>query len=263
MEKKAIHIFFILTLALVSCTEKVQEKPKVIYKEKEVVTNEVKPDSTIIKVSDLPVYMEGTKYLIFPVGDIRVYDTGKYSSYGNSKTNAVSYAISNYNRYEITGDFDNLKFQHIDSTKIHSLTQQVLKIQTVTYLESFAAKTQNGILIYTIADADTNADGRIDANDIKSLYISKIDGSNFKKLTKNYQELIDWNVVDSIKRLYFRSIEDINKNGAFDKDDKLHYQYVNLLDTNWEVSEYDPVHNLSANQFAEKNTTPETEITEP
>jgi len=205
--------------------------------------------------------MEGSKYLIFPIGDIRVYDGSKYGSYGNSKTNSssISYAISNYNRFEITGYFENLKFQHIDSSKFRTLTNKLLQIQTVTYLNTIASKTNKKILIYTVTDADTNGDRKIDSNDIKSLYISGIDGTKFKKLSHDYQELIDWNIVEAVNRLYFRSIEDINKNGVFDNLDKLHYHYINLLDPEWNVYEYDVVENLSAADFQELNKPKENE----
>ena len=88
---------------------------------------------------------------------------------------------------------------------------------------------------------DSNKDGKLDSNDNKDLYISAIDWSNFKKLSVEFQEFIDWNVIDSQNRLYFRTIEDINKNGAFDKDDKVHYQYVDLLDKELKVLEYNPI----------------------
>ena len=89
--------------------------------------------------------MEGTKYLIHPVGDIRVYDDLS-KVYGSSKTNQVSYAISNYNRFEITGYFDNLKFQHIDSTSVVALTDKKIQIQTATYLSGIAEKYKKQIL---------------------------------------------------------------------------------------------------------------------
>lgn len=234
---------------LTSCKE--ETKPKVIYKEKEVATQTVERDSTQIKVSDLPVHMEGTKYVIFPVGDIRIYDNGN-KSYGSSKTNTISYAISNYNRFEITGYFENLKFQHVDSTNIRPLTEKLIQIQTATYLSEFAQANKREILVYTLVDADTNLDSKLDSNDIKSLYISTIGGLQFTKLTKDYQELIDWNVVVPLNRLYFRAIEDINKNGAFDKNDKVHYYYANMNAKNWEVTEYDPVNNL--HKIAEEQT---------
>lgn len=232
-----IAVLFVF-LSILSC-KKEKETPKVTYEESKEKANLQKVDTSQIKIADLPILMDGTNYLIHPVGDVRVYDDYK-SVYGSSKTNQVSYAISNYNRYEITGFFNNLNFQHIDSTSVKSLTDNKIQIQTVTYLNTIAEKTKKQILAYTLVDTDTNKDGKIDQNDIKSLYLSNIDGSKFTKISMEYQELMDWNLIEAQNRLYFRCIEDINKNGAFDKNDLVHYHYVNLLG-DWKLEEYKPI----------------------
>ena len=235
---KRILFTFSLITTLMSCKEET-ETPKVIYEEgKTKVEAEVK-DTSSIKVADLPILMEGTKYLIHPVGDVRVYDSNS-KVYGSSKTNLVSYAISNYNRFEITGYFDNLNFQHIDSTTVKPLTDKKIQIQTATFLDGIAAKTKKQIMVYTLVDSDTNKDGKINQNDIRSLYLSNITGEKFTKLSEEFKELIDWNIIEAQNRLYLRCIEDINKNGAFDKNDKVHYHFVNLLADEWKVEVYTP-----------------------
>lgn len=237
MNRVIIAFVALVSAITISCVKE-KEKPKVIYDEGKAAAAK-KPDSTQIKVADLPVHMEGTRYLIHPVGDIRIYDDSN-RSYGSSRTNSsASYAISNYNRYEIAGYFENLKFQHVDSTSMTSLTDKKLQIQTATFLNTMQLKRQ--LLVYTLADADTNKDGRLDANDIKSLYISDMGGGNFTKLSSDMQELIDWNIIEAQNRLYFRTIEDINKNGAFDKNDMVHYHYVNLMEGEWKAEAYEPV----------------------
>jgi hypothetical protein len=235
----ARYIGLVAFVVLVACKQE-KETPKVIYEEPKTNNNSRAIDTTSIKIADLPIHMEGTKYLIHPVGDVRVYDDFS-KVYGSSKTNTVSYAISNYNRFEITGYFENLKFQHLDSTNVKALTDEKIQIQTVTYLDRIAANTKKQILVYSVVDKDTNKDNKIDQKDIKSLYISNIDGSNFTKLTEDYLEFIDWNIIETQNRLYFRCIEDINKNGAFDKNDKVHYHFVNLLDAEWKVEAYMPI----------------------
>lgn len=235
----ARYIGLVAFVVLVACKQE-KETPKVIYEEPKTNNNSRSIDTTSIKIADLPIHMEGTKYLIHPVGDVRVYDDFS-KVYGSTKTNQVSYAISNYNRFEITGYFENLKFQHIDSVNVKPLTDEKIQIQTVTYLDRIAANTKRQILVYSVVDKDTNKDNKIDQNDIKSLYISAIDGSNFTKLTEDYLEFIDWNIIEAQNRLYFRCIEDINKNGAFDKNDKVHYHFVNLLDAEWKVEAYMPI----------------------
>lgn len=237
MNRFIIAIAALISTIAISCVKE-KEKPKVIYDEGKAAAAK-KPDSTQIKVADLPILMEGTKYLIHAVGDIRIYDDTN-RSYGSSRANSsASYAISNYNRYEITGYFSNLKFQHVDSTAMTTLTDRKIQIQTATFLNTMLAKRQ--LLVYTLVDEDTNKDGKMDANDIKSLYISEMGGKNFIKLSSDMQELIDWNIIEAQNRLYFRTIEDINKNGAFDKNDMVHYHFVNLMAEEWKAEGYEPV----------------------
>lgn len=224
----------------VSCREE-QEKPKVRYEEEKPVriAEQSQNDSTDFMIADLPILMEGTKYLIHPIGDIRIYDNKK--AYGSSRTNDFSYAISNYSQFEITGYFENLKFQHVDSTNIYPLTDMVVQIQTATLINQSGSKGRKQVLVYTLVDSDTNRDGRVDQNDIRSLYLSDADGKNFVKISKDMQELVDWNVIGAQNKLYFRTIEDINKNGAFDKNDAVHYQFADLASAEWTVTEYNPV----------------------
>jgi hypothetical protein len=99
----------------------------------------------------------------------------------------------------------------------------------------------NRLLIYRILDKDTNGDKELNEFDISTLYISNIDGTNLTKLTSEFQELIDWKVVTIKNRLYFRSAEDSNKNGDFDKEDRIYYQFIDLSDSEWKVKLYNPL----------------------
>jgi hypothetical protein len=233
------YIVLVAFFIMIGCKDAEKTKPKVTYVESK--TNVVpKLDTTQIRIADLPILMEGTQFLLHPIGEVRVYDGSNRGSYGSSSTSKMSYAISNYNRFEITGYLQNIHFQHVDSTTVRPLTDKAVVIQTATYLNTIAEKSKKQILVYTISDLDTNKDSKLDANDIKSLYISEISGSNFLKLTPDFQELIDWDLVDAKNRLYFRATEDTNKNGGFDKEDAVFYYYVNLMDKEWKLNEYKP-----------------------
>jgi hypothetical protein len=227
-----------LIIILVGCKEET-EKPKVIYENTSKERSEPKINTSKILVADLPVQMQGTSVLLFPIGEFTVANGTSKTKYSSSERE--SFVVSNSNEYEITGYLSNFKFQQIGSDSLKVLTDKPLLIERVTYLKSIADKTKKQFLVYVLEDMDSNKDGKLDSNDIKDLYISTIDGSNFKKLSVEFQEFIDWNVIDSQNRLYFRTIEDINKNGAFDKDDKVHYQYVDLLDKELKVVEYNPI----------------------
>ncbi len=240
MKKLHIALIGISVLLLASCKEEV-EKPKVIYdganKGKEVV----KIDSTDIEIADLPIHMEGTNYLIHPVGDLSIREKGIKTRYGSSSVNDLSFTISNFGEYEITGFLQNLKFQRLDSDSIKELTDKPVLIQTATYLKAVADRTKNQIMVYTMVDMDTNKDGKLDTSDIKALYLSDISGDRLTKISDSYQELIDWSLVESNSRLYFRTVEDTNKNGQFDKMDVVYYNYVDLSRKEWRVLTYKPV----------------------
>ncbi|GIZ09444.1 hypothetical protein [Flavobacterium sp. UMI-01] len=225
---------------LISCKEEV-EKPKVIYDNSNKEKPYTKVDSTQIAIADLPIQIEGTNYLIHPVGDLRVYERGTKSRYGSSSVIDLSFTISNYGENEITGYLQNLKFQHINSDSIRALSDKPVLIQTATYLSGIAERTKNRIMVYTLFDLDTNRDGKLDTSDIKSLYLSDVSGEKFTKISVNFQELIDWNLIESQNRLYFRTVEDTNKNGQFDKNDVVHYNYIDLSHNDWEVKSYEPI----------------------
>jgi hypothetical protein len=239
MKTTSIYIFVLGLLLFISCKEEVKVKPKVNYDTK-AKTEKAKPsDVNTLLVADLPIQMEGTTVLIHPIGEFSVRDSISRVKYSGS--DRESFVVSNYGEYEITGYLSNLKFQEVGSDSLKVLTDKPVMIERVTYLKTLADKTKKQLLVYVLEDMDSNKDGKLDSSDIKNLYISTINGSNFTKLSAEFQELIDWNLLESQNRLYFRTIEDTNKNGAFDKDDKVHYHYVDLLGKELKVEEYQPL----------------------
>jgi hypothetical protein len=238
---KKIVLLLVLIITLVSCKKEVAEKPKVSYDKNEKTKVTPKIDTTQIAIADLPIQMQGTNYLIFPVGDLNIYGGGSKSSYESSSVNDVRFRVSNYSENEITGYLRNFKFQEIGSDSIKSLTDKTVLIQTATYLKTVSDKTKQQLIVYTLSDMDTNKDEKLDSNDIKSLYISDISGNRFTKISTDFQELIDWNLIESKNRLYFRTIEDTNKNGEFDKNDIVHYHFLDLTSKDWKVLDYNPI----------------------
>lgn len=239
---KTSHFVYIgiSLLLLASCKEEI-EKPKVTYDASKVGRELTKADSTQIKIADLPIQMQGTDYLIHPVGDLSVYEKGSKNRYGSSSVNDLSFTISNASEYEITGFLQNLKFQKIGSDSIKALTDKPVLIQTATYLKTVSDKINKQIMVYSMMDLDTNKDGKLDVSDITTLYLSKISGDKLTKVSADFQELIDWNLIESQNRLYFRTVEDTNKNGKFDSKDVVHYNYIDLANKDWKVESYNPI----------------------
>ena len=237
MKNNFLYIAIVFVGLFVSCKKEEAEKPKVTYETTSKAKPEVVSDANQIEVADLPINMEGTNFLIHPIGLMSGNVKGIKSSYDSDQ----GFTVSNYGEYQITGYLKNLKFQEIGKDTIYSLTDKQILIETATYLKTFADKSKQQLLVYSLADMDTNKDGKLDGNDIKSLYISTISGQKFTKLSADFQELIDWKIIESKNLLYFRTIEDTNKNGEFDAKDSVQYQFINLLDKEWKVISYKPI----------------------
>ncbi|OAZ04758.1 hypothetical protein [Flavobacterium succinicans] len=240
MEYKSIINGLFVVFFMASCQKDV-EKPKVIYDNSSKSTVVAKLDSSKVEIADLPVQMEGTDYLIHPVGDLRIYERGAKSRYGSSAVNDVSFTISNVAQFEITGFLQNLKFQKTSSDSIRPLTTEPILIETATYLKSVSDRIKKQIMVYTMVDVDTNKDGKLDTNDINTLYLSAISGEKLTKISADLEELIDWSLIESSNRLYFRTIEDTNKNGQFDQKDVVHYNYIDLNKNEWKAIRYSPI----------------------
>lgn len=236
--KERVLLLTSLGLMLFSCKQ--EDTPKVKY-ENEVDSLRFeyqKIDTTELKISDLPIHFKQMDYIMHPIGKIRVKTSGnKYSG----TSSEISYSISSYNEPEITGMLNNILFQKLDATEMLPLTDRKMLIQSITFLDQLALNSNKKYLLYNVYDIDTNKDEKYDTNDIKSLYISLQDGSNFQKLSLDMQEVLDWKVLEAKNRLYFRTIEDINKNGEFDSKDNLNYFYVDLLNDSLTVEKYLPL----------------------
>jgi hypothetical protein len=237
MKNYFLYIAMVFVGLFVSCKKEEAEKPKVTYETTSKAKPEVVSDANQIEVADLPINMEGTNFLIHPIGVMSGNGKGIKSSYDSEQ----GFTVSNYGEYQITGYLKNLKFQEIGKDTIYALTDKQILIETATYLKTFADKSKQQLLVYSMADMDTNKDGKLDNSDIKSLYLSTISGQKLTKLSADFQELIDWKIIESKNLLYFRTIEDTNKNGEFDAKDSVQYQFVNLLDKELKVISYKPI----------------------
>jgi hypothetical protein len=234
---KNILSFVLFAILIISCKK---DDKKISHDN--TVEIELKKDSTKIEIADLPIIIDSTDYLIHPIGHITEYGSrfSKLSSYESGRS-YTSYSISHYNKFSLKGEFSNLKFQHKDSDTLNPLTNEIIEITSVTFLEDIRKFSGNTFLVYTIRDEDTNKNMKIDDNDVRTLYISTIDGKNLKRLTPKLDQIVDWKTIPNLNRLYFKSIADTNKNGEFDKMDKVNYQYVNLSDPELKVIKYNPI----------------------
>lgn len=235
---KYYFLLFIFIISFTACSN--SDNRKVV--ENSENTSKKQKEDTSYEISDLPIHIDSTAYLIHPIGNyvIRRGRT-KYFDSEDYEVNSSSSVSMNHSKNKITGDLSNVKFQHLDSNKLKSLTDKTLRINSMLFLRDVYKKNNKGYFVYNVIDADTNSDGKLNYNDLRSLYISNLNGTKFRKLSPNRQELNAWKIIIEANKLYFKSIEDSDKNGEFNKKDKLHYFYLDLDNENSKVIEYYPI----------------------
>src|SRR6187551_757531 len=200
-----------------------QEKPKINHEAVDttsVVDDRIK-DTTKILVSELPVKFDSTDVILFAIGLVDLQERGGYSKISSGSYGGPDIASSYFIRANLVGTF--------------------IKIRKVDFLREIFKKTKAGYLLYSISDRDSNGDKELDHADLEALYISKIDGTDFKKISKELHEFYDYNLIRGENRVYFRTLEDINKDGELNNKDKFHYYYIDFSVDNYTVIEYDPV----------------------
>ncbi|MEQ9218259.1 MAG: hypothetical protein RLO17_09470 [Cyclobacteriaceae bacterium] len=232
-----------IALVLGSCDS--DPKQTVVYPTDstgQVVEKQLIVDTTLVLMGELPVYFDSTDYLLFPIGPIRVYSRGSNKIYfGSGSSSDKSFSIGYLSGTTFTGNLDNIMVQHLDSSNFRPITKEVVKIRSFRFLESLRKRTKQQLVVMTVTDRDTNNDGKLNDDDIESLFISHLSGKNLKKLSNELHELLDWKILSINKRLYFRTLEDIDKNGEFNKKDRIHHFFVELENNEFNVIEYNLV----------------------
>ena len=97
MKNYFLYIAIVFVGLFVSCKKEEAEKPKVTYETTSKAKPEVESDANQIEVADLPINMEGTNYLIHPIGVISGNGKGIKSSYDSEQ----GFTVSNYGDYQI------------------------------------------------------------------------------------------------------------------------------------------------------------------
>jgi len=203
-------------------------------------------DTSKILIAELPVYFDSTDFLIHPIRLISLNERDgkrflKIGSYSESDYSNSEFSVESYREDYFSGNVTNLVFEDLKTHNQTLLTDKVLNITYFQYLRDLSKKIKRHYILYSVIDRDINHDGILNYRDINSLYISKIDGSNFKKLTNNFHEYNGGKLIIQDLKYYFRTIEDTDKDGVFTKDDKYHYYFIDFANDDYKIIEYDPL----------------------
>lgn len=256
MNKLSMVLGLVFVL-LISCEDK--KNPQVIYDDtvSDVLTmDNVLEDTTKVLVTGMPIYLDSTDILIHPIGWDNIYADRKsrYSSHigsdgsdikGKSDYSAVGYGVQSNNTDYIAGAMVNMIFENVNTGDQRLLTDKMLLIRYASYLKEAAKKIGSHYILYTVLDKDYNRDGKLDHKDMSAYYMSNLDGTNFTKITQDYHYFDASKLLLRNGKYYFRTIEDVNKDGEFNKKDKYHYYYIDLTKGELNPIEYFPLKMLN------------------
>ena len=223
--KKFLLLLFCCLLAI-GCTDEIKRP---IPKDSSRENGEAK-----VLAALLPVHIDSTNYLLHPVGEWARENEGYFSS--GSSSGAGVYTASD----GIRGNITNIRFQRLDENTFLPLTNKPFLISSIQFLRKIFENTGKGFLLYNVFDSDSNGDEELGAGDMQSLYISGIDGKNFKKLTAEDQSISEFIIIEKLNRVYFKTYKDVNKDNRLSEEDKVHLFYIDLSAVSPEVVEYDP-----------------------
>jgi len=237
MKKEMILTLLFLGIIFIGCSSNTKDEINeitVLDKNKA----EIRIDTTLMKVADLPIHIDSTSYLIHPIGYVNSREKGEDYFLKSSSKGGEKYDLTSFYGNEINGVMTNLKFQKIGTDNFISLTKENIEISSVSFLRAIFNNTKKQVLIYKVIDSDTNGDKELNYEDNTSLYLSKIDGTGFTKISPSNQEVTHTQVLAVNNRLYFKTNENVKT-----KEDKLqiHYFYVDFNTEGFKTVEYYPV----------------------
>jgi len=225
-----------------------KENPKIDYqnpqKSDSLTIDVVLDDTTKVLVSDLPILIDSTRILIHPIGFVSLNERSRNGLIGSgsfSSSSASGFAVYSSSDDYYSGDITNLLFENLGNGEKRMLTQNYININSFRYLRNISKKTSKKFLLLTIIDRDSNSDHLLNDNDVESLYISNIDGTEFTKITPEGYEYYSGEEMAEEARFYYKAMEDINLDGIFNKADEFHYYFINFESEPYQNVEYYPL----------------------
>jgi hypothetical protein len=241
---KKYLIIVVILLAIASCGKK---EPAIVY------SDSVQPDSlsidslyndtTKLLVAELPIYIDSINYLIHPIGLIHFQQRStkiiESSFYGSGEY--IESTIESSSRDYFYGNMSNLVFEEKASGKQLLLTDKLISIKSFQYLRSLSKRNNQHYILYWVYDNDFNKDGDVNSEDLSALYIGNIDGTGFKKINKKLEKYESGVMFEKDLRYYYKTTEDSNKDGIFNRYDKSHFYYIDFSKTPFSIIEYYPL----------------------
>ncbi|MCZ4317941.1 hypothetical protein O4H26_02965 [Aequorivita viscosa] len=141
---------------------------------------------------------------------------------GGSRLSTKSYEAESYPQYW------NIIFYNIETGQTNLLTKLKMRISNYHANLRNAGPIISKSIIYEICDTDYDNDNQLTYKDPEQLFISGIDGSNFKRLSPIGEQIMDFQIVPNSDKIIFSTQRDTNEDSEFDKKDELIWYLINL-----------------------------------
>jgi hypothetical protein len=244
---KTILILLAISLLSFSCSHNSQNKNNFEEQPLTLQMDSIIADTNRVLIAELPIYFDSTDFIIHPIGFIN-------NNNRNSKLLVSRYSGGGYSDVELyvgrnredsyTGNITNLIFENIETRNQHLLTTQALNINSINYLRDISKVIKRHYILYIVEDQDINHDGFLDNEDNKSLFISKVDGTSFIKITNANEEYFDGELLVKDLKYYFRSTEEKKLNESKLKTKVYHYYFIDFSKDPYVVTQYNPLGKL-------------------
>jgi len=173
-------------------------------------TTEIKNEDSKNLITDLPIIIDNTDFIVFSIRDNKIQER-KRGSYDSENW---------YNNY-----LDNLIFQHIKTQETYILTKKKVKIISYERLIDTLNPSVNAT-VYQVIDSFPKNNKH---NTFTALYLSKNDGKYFTKITNENEHLNSWKYIPETKNIYFITNDDMDNNRKLNNSDR---QTIHSVSTN-------------------------------
>ncbi len=171
---------------------------------------------------------------------------------GGRRYKKVSYSADSYPRYW------NLLFYDVKTGKTKLLTEKKTRISDFRTNLTKVGKILKRSILYEIGDTDFDLDNKLTYSDPIQLFISDIDGENFRKLSPKNEHLTEYQIVPNTNKIIFQTLRDTNDDKKFDIKDEVIWYMIDLSNESQSIeilndNERKKIGNLYFQQWLVKN----------
>jgi len=123
-------------------------------------------------------------------------------------------------------DIRNLLFYNVNSGESYALVDDSVHILSFAIHKEF----ENPMIIYRVVKEDYNKDDKYDGFDPVMLYVSALDGKDFKAVTPPDEFFIDYTLKKKSNSILIKTAIDSNNDLKFLKDDETNFRSMKLDD---------------------------------